>query len=122
MEELERILKNDYTTFSGIALERWFSQRMMESHHYKRNWWLSKEVSESSSTTSGRRAQVDECEIDIVDVTINDEVKAIEVKRNAARLSPTRVDEKIAVMQRHVFKGRIINSLCLLMDDMAGGC
>ncbi len=34
MEELERILKNDYTTFSGIALERWFSQRMMESHHY----------------------------------------------------------------------------------------
>ena len=41
MPALERIMTEDYTTFSGIALERWFRQKMMESCRYKQigGWW-----------------------------------------------------------------------------------
>ena len=41
MPALERIMIDDYTTFSGIALERWFRQKMMESCRYKQigGWW-----------------------------------------------------------------------------------
>lgn len=112
MPALEKIMVDDYTTFSGIALERWFRQKMMESCRYRQigGWWQS-----GGTNAKGRK---DEFEIDIVAETIEGEVEAIEVKRKAEKYSPSRLKEKVAEMQRHLFRGRDIKMLGLSMDDM----
>ena len=120
MSALEQIIRDDYTTFSGIALERWFRQRMMESCQYRQigSWWLNKESRGKLSTATNKHGHSDEFEIDIVAVTLGDEIEACEVKRNSERYNPHRLDEKIAVMQRQLFKGKKVRSRGLSMDDM----
>lgn len=112
MQALENIMTEDYTTFSGIALERWFSQRMMESCRYQRigGWWK----------TGGKNSKgiSDDFEIDIVAETIGGEVEAYEVKRNAQKYNPNRLTEKVVEMQCHNFKGKNIQKRGLSMDDM----
>lgn len=81
-------MTDDYTTFSGIALERWFRQKMVESCRYRQigGWW----------TTNGKNAngEHDDFEIDIVAETLYDEIEAYEVKRNAQKYNPNRLAEK----------------------------
>lgn len=123
MPALEQIIRDDYTTFSGIALERWFRQRMMESHHYKQigSWWLNKENHALPGTATNEHGQADEFEIDIVTVTLTDEIEAWEVKRNRDRYNAHRLEEKVAVMQRHLFKGKSVKLRGLSTDDMESG-
>lgn len=112
MQALEKIMTEDYTTFSGIALERWFRQRLMESFRYRRmgGWWKS----------GGRNSKgnPDDFEIDIVAETIDGEVEAYEVKRNAQKYNPDRLAEKVYEMQRHCFKGKDIQMKGLSLNDM----
>lgn len=109
---LEQIMLNDYTTFSGISLERWFRQKMMESHRYKTigGWWQSGGVN-----TKGNK---DEFEIDIVAETLEGEVEAYEVKRNPQKYNPARLQEKVEMMQRHLFRGREVQRGGLSMEEM----
>ena len=88
MPALEKIMMDDYPTFSGIALERWFRQKMMESCRYKiiGGWWKPGGVN-----TEGKS---DKFEIDIVAETLEREVEAYGVSvirkkqsRTAARES-----------------------------------
>lgn len=113
MTELEKRIKADYTTFSGIALERWFRQQMMESCNYKQlgGWWLNK-------TALNSKGHTDEFEIDIVGVTTDDEVKAFEVKRNPDKYKKSRLEEKVQEMQKHIFKGKTISLNGLSLEDM----
>ena len=112
MQALERIMKEDYPVFSGFALERWFRQQLMESCRYQRigGWWKS----------GGRNAKgnQDDFEIDIVAETIEGEVEAYEVKRNAQKYNPARLAEKVAQMQRHDFRNKKVRMQGLSMDDM----
>lgn len=111
MPALREIISDDYTTFSGQALERWFRQRMMESCKYQMigNWW----------TNSGKgKGLHDEYEIDIVAESLDGNVSAYEVKRNADRYRAARLQEKVEEMQKHIFKGKDISLGCLSMDDM----
>jgi len=112
MPALEKIMNDDYTTFSGIALERWFRQKMMESCRYRQigGWWQ----------THGTNAKDnnDDFEIDIVAETLEGEVEAFEVKRNAKKYSPSRLREKAAEMQKHLFRGKNIKTIGLSIDDM----
>lgn len=112
MQALEDILTKDYNTFSGIALEKWFRQRLMESCRYKRigGWW--------KAGGKNKKGNTDDFEIDIVAETIEGEVEAYEVKRNPQKYSPIRLSEKVAEMQRHDFRGVEIQSYGLSMDDM----
>jgi len=112
MPALEKIMTDDYPTFSGIALERWFRQKMIESCRYRQigGWWQSGGIN-----SKGNR---DEFEIDIVAETLDGEIEAIEVKRNAARYDPNRLKEKVAEMQRHLFRGRNVKMIGLSMNDM----
>ena len=112
MQALENIMTDDYTTFSGTALERWFSQRMMESCRYQRigGWW--------KSGGKNSKGNSDDFEIDIVAETIEGEVEAYEVKRNAQKYNPNRLNEKVVEMQRHDFRGKNIQMQGLSMDDM----
>ena len=109
---LEQIMLNDYTTFSGISLERWFRQKMMESHRYKTigGWWQSGGVN--------AKGNKDEFEIDIVAETLDDKVEAYEVKRNPQKYNPARLQEKVEMMQRHLFRGQEVQRGGLSMEDM----
>lgn len=112
MPALERIMTDDYKTFSGFALERWFRQRMMESCRYKQisAWWQAK-----GTNAMGNH---DEFEIDIVAETLDGGIEAYEVKRNPQRYSAERLKEKVAMMQRHLFHNKDIKLAGLSMDDM----
>lgn len=112
MPALEKIMVDDYTTFSSIAIERWFRQKMMESCHYRQigGWWQL-----GGTNAKGKK---DEFEIDIVAETLKGEVEAIEVKRKAEKYHPNRLKEKVTEMQRHLFRDRDVKMLGLSMDDM----
>lgn len=112
MQALEKIMTDDYTTFSGIALERWFRQKMMESCEYRQigGWW--------KSGGKNAKGNVDDFEIDIVAETLDGEVEAYEVKRNPLRYNPHRLAEKVAEMQRHLFKGKNVRQIGLSLNDM----
>lgn len=109
---LEKIMVDDYTTFSGTALERWFRQQMKESHRYKviGGWW------QSGGTNA--KGNSDEFEIDIVAETLEGDVEAYEVKRNPQKYSPTRLREKVVQMQRHLYRGREVKITGLSMEEM----
>ena len=112
MPALENIITNDYTTFSGIALERWFRQKMMESCRYKQigGWWQPNGVNSKGNS--------DDFEIDIVAETLEGEVEAYEVKRNPQKYSPARLDEKVTEMKRRLFRGKEVAKRGLSMEDM----
>lgn len=112
MPALEQIMMADYTTFSGIALERWFRQRMMESHRYKLigGWW------QGGGTNA--KGNSDDFEIDIVAETVEGVVEAYEVKRNPQRYNPVRLREKVEVMQRRLYRGREVKMCGVSMEEM----
>ena len=64
------------------------------------------------------KGNADDFEIDIVAVTLNDEVEAYEVKRNADKFRMSRLEEKVAVMQNTVFKNKSVTCHCASMADM----
>ena len=110
---LEQIMADDYPTFSGIALERWFRQKMMESLRYKTigGWW-------QAGGGINAKGNSDEFEIDIVAETLNGEVEAYEVKRNAKKYNPARLREKVGMMQRHLYRGQEVKLAGLSMEEM----
>ena len=105
-------MTDDYKTFSGIALERWFRQRMMESCQYKQigGWW--------QTNGTNAKGKNDDFEIDIVAETLEDTVEAYEVKRNPQKYNPGRLKEKVAMMQRHLFRNATITMAGLSLEDM----
>lgn len=109
---LEQIMLADYKTFSGISLERWFRQKMMESCRYRTigGWWQS-----GGGNTKGNR---DDFEIDIVAETLDGEVEAYEVKRNPERHNTARLQEKVTMMQQRLFRGKAVKTGGLSMEDM----
>ena len=109
---LEQIMTDDYPTFSGMALERWFRQKMMESCSYRTigGWWQSGGVNTKGNS--------DEFEIDIVAESLEGEVEAYEVKRNPKKYNPARLREKVGMMQRHLYRGCEVNMKGLSIDDM----
>ena len=112
MPALENIITNDYTTFSGIALERWFRKKMIESCRYKQigGWWQPNGVHSKGNS--------DDFEIEIVAETLEGEVEAYEVKRNPQKYSPARLDEKVTEMKRRLFRGKEVAKRGLSMEDM----
>jgi len=112
MPALEKIMVDDYPTFSGIALERWFRQRMMESCRYRQigGWW--------QSGGKNDKGNHDDFEIDIVAEALDGKVEAIEVKRNPQHYNPARLQEKVSQMQRHLFGDREVKLVGLSMKDM----
>jgi len=114
MPALEKIMLDDYPSFSGIALEHWFRAKMMESCRYQQigGWWLGKD------SCKNKKGNNDEMEIDIVAVTLDEEVEAYEVKRNPDKYRESRLREKVDQMQHHLFKGKQIKLAGLSMQDM----
>ena len=82
---LRKIISDDYTTYTGDILERYFRQKMIESMNYRSigNWWNPKN-------------KENQCEIDIIAITAdNKNVEIYEVKRNPERYKENVLKEKI---------------------------
>ena len=109
---LEQVMVSDYTTFSGIALERWFRQKMMESCRYRviGGWW--------QGGGKNAKGNNDDFEIDIVAETLDGSVEAYEVKRNPQKYNPARLREKVGMMQRHLYRGQEVKMFGLSMEEM----
>lgn len=89
---LRKIISDDYTTYTGDILERYFKQKMIESMNYRSigNWWNPKN-------------RENQCEIDIIAITAdNKNVEIYEVKRNPERYKENILKEKIDhLMMKH---------------------
>lgn len=89
---LRKIISDDYTTYTGDILERYFRQKMIESMNYRSigNWWDPKN-------------KENQCEIDIIAITAdNKNVEIYEVKRNPERYKENVLKEKIDhLMMKH---------------------
>jgi len=104
---LQNIVKSDYTTYSGLTLERYFRTKLAESGLYKEigSWWEPKGE--------------DQNEIDIVALSLQkNKVIAVEVKRNKDRYRPTVFAEKVARLKQTTLKKCDIETCCLSIEDM----
>ena len=87
---LQKIMEEDYETYSGQVLERYFRSKLVESMNYRDigGWWDTKGYVDEN----GNHQQ---CELDIVAVTLDKKsLEIIEVKRNPEKISQTLLAEK----------------------------
>lgn len=106
-ESVRTIINRDYETFSGIILEKYFNQILIESHAYTRigGWWDRK----------------GENEIDLIaEDELSNKATFFEVKRQAKNIDLRGLEEKSVVFLRVTgeFKGYDINYKGLSMQDM----
>ena len=106
-DSLRTVIERDYTTFSGLMLERWFRRVLAEGRRYTRigGWW-------------DRRG---ENEIDIVaENELTDEAAFFEVKRKAENISLDKLQRKADVFMSatKAFAGYTVSYKGLSMDDM----
>lgn len=105
-EVLRQIVKSDYPTFSGHVLEKWFRQKMMESHRYVDigGWW--------------EKGGADN-EIDIVGLKVEkNQAVAIEVKRQLKSFRERLFKDKVARLRSKALPGYTIEEKVLTLEDM----
>lgn len=107
-EQLGALIKSDYPTYSGLTLEIYFRQQMMESKKFMNigAWWQSKKGKEA-------------CEIDIVALGL-EERKALvaEVKRQRKNFKPAEFAEKVELLRNKILSGYDIETACLTLEEM----
>lgn len=105
---LRQIIENDYPTFSGMMLERYFRLKMMESHQYSAigSWWERKKGKEA-------------CEINIVAI-LADGKKAIvaEVKRQRRNYDHKAFMEKVEHIKTTALSRYDIEPHLFTIEDM----
>lgn len=105
---LRKIIKEDYTTFSGSMLEKYFRLKMIESHQYSAigSWWERKKGKEAN-------------EIDIVGL-FAEEKKALvaEVKRQRRNYDHKDFMEKVECIKTRILSKYNIETRLLTLEDM----
>ena len=113
---LRRIMEEDYETYSGDVLERYFKLKLVESMEYRDigGWWDPKGYTDKE----GHHQQA---ELDIVALRLKENViDVIEVKRNPGKFNMGLLEEKAAFFsskEKKARKNKIVLS-SLSMDDM----
>ena len=103
---LQKIVREDYPTYSGKCLELYFKQQMAESYQYRDigSWWELK---------NGQN------EIDIVGLKLEKgQAVAIEVKRQKKNFKPELFKAKVEHLKNKVLPKYEIEMGCLSLDDM----
>lgn len=103
---LRSIIKNDYPTYSGKMLERYFKQQFAESMEYRDigAWWDLK---------SGQN------EVDIVALRLEkNQAVVAEVKRQRKNFKPELLASKVEQLRNKLLPKYTIESRCLTLEDM----
>jgi AAA+ ATPase superfamily predicted ATPase len=103
---LQAIIREDYSTYSGTILERYFKQQFAESHQYRDigSWWESKDASN---------------EIDIVALRLEKNKAVVaEVKRQKKNFKPEQLAAKVEHLKHKVLPKYTIETRCLSLEDM----
>lgn len=113
---LEKVITEDYSTYSGDTLERYFRARLIEDMKYRAigNWWDVKGYVDAK----GNHQQ---CEIDIVAISVDDkEAFIFEVKRNAEKYDARLMEEKVSFFSQKEKRIRKYKRsiACLSLEDM----
>ena len=115
-QALQRIIEDDYQTYSGEVLERYFKLKLVESMEYKDigGWWDPKGYTDKD----GHHQQA---ELDIVALRLKENVlDIIEIKRNPDKFNKSLLEEKAAFFssrEKQARKNKIVLS-CLSLEDM----
>lgn len=105
-ELLAKIILEDYPTYSGHILERYFKEKMMESFDYRAigSWWESRG---------------EQYEVDIIGIHLdNKSASVIEVKRHIKNFKPQVLESKIDHLKTSVLHKYDIHSCCWTLEDM----
>jgi AAA+ ATPase superfamily predicted ATPase len=105
-EALQAIITDDYPTYSGRLLERYFKTQFAESHEYRDigSWW------EPKGTQN---------EIDIVALKLEkNSAVACEVKRQKKNFKPDLMAAKVEHLKHKVLSRFAIETRCLSLEDM----
>ena len=113
---LEKVMTEDYSTYSGDTLERYFRARLIEDMQYRAigNWWDVKGYVDAK----GNHQQ---CEIDIVAISADDkEAFIFEVKRKAEKYDARLMEEKVSFFSQKEKRIRKYKRsiACLSLVDM----
>ncbi|MDR0892416.1 MAG: ATP-binding protein [Mediterranea sp.] len=103
---LQTIIREDYPTYSGRILERYFKQQFAESHEYRDigSWW----------ETKGSHH-----EIDIVALRLGkNKAVACEVKRQKKNFKPDLLAAKVEHLKHKVLPKYAVEMRCLSLEDM----
>jgi AAA+ ATPase superfamily predicted ATPase len=103
---LQTIIKDDYPTYSGRILERYFKQKFAESHEYRMigSWWEPKDTQN---------------EIDLVALKLEkNQAVVAEVKRHKKNFKPETLAAKVEHLRRKVLFAYSIETICLSLEDM----
>ena len=107
-EQLGQLIKNDYTTYSGLTLEQYFRQKMTESQNFIDigSWWQNKKGKEA-------------CEIDIVGIYAEgNKALVAEVKRQRKNFKPEDFAVKVETLRNKVLHKYDIQTKCFTMEEM----
>jgi AAA+ ATPase superfamily predicted ATPase len=105
-EALSTMILDDYTSYSGKLLEKYFRQKMSESMQFREigSWWESKGNNN---------------ELDIVALkTEKNKAVVVEVKRQRKEFKPDLLEAKVKRLKDKVLPNYQIEAYCLCLDDM----
>ena len=103
---LKTLIIEDFASYSGRTLERYFLQKLAESFEFSAigPWWATNK---------------EHCDIDIVAIYLNKkEALAIEVKRQAGKFQPELLHKRAKHLQDKALADYVIKEQCLSMSDM----
>lgn len=107
---LADLVKSDYPTYSGLVLERYFREQLMEKELYRNigSWW-----------EASKGKDKEQNEIDIVAIYADEKkVLIAEVKRQRKNFKPELFQQKVETIRAKLFFKHKIETACLTLDDM----